>query len=346
MITDKHLALIAPHCPIPTRRLVLPFLNETLQRFEINTVTRVAAFLGNVLVESGEFHYTAEIWGNTPAQQRYDVGRKAIELGNTPEADGDGKMHKGFGWIQTTGKKNQDKVLKYFGLDVNKPEVLGQYPYCALSAGYFWKTNQLNRLADLLDGGWDASEDRTFRTIVRRVNGGQMHIDLRIEYYRRALFVLTNVPGFNPQPVAPAPAASRPATPVAEENPPTAPAKDPNPIAENVGAPTIAPAGTVSNDSLETRLQHTALMDFAAQQVPPGAAKTFGKSLAARSTGPLARAGACGLAALQAGHWGAWLVAIVVVVALVYFVVKYRRNLMLYGIAFYHKAQGRIFGDE
>ena len=48
---------------------------------------RLAAFISQVGHESMGFVYDAEVWGPTPAQKRYDT---RTDLGNTPEADGDG----------------------------------------------------------------------------------------------------------------------------------------------------------------------------------------------------------------------------------------------------------------
>nr|WP_234835981.1 hypothetical protein [Sinorhizobium meliloti] len=53
--------------------------------------------------ESGDFRYDREIWGPTPAQQRYDA---RTDLGNTPERDGDGYLYRGRTGMQLTGKDN------------------------------------------------------------------------------------------------------------------------------------------------------------------------------------------------------------------------------------------------
>ena len=44
-------------------------------------------FIAQVLHESGEFRYLAEL-GNDKYLSKYDTGRLAKALGNTPEADG------------------------------------------------------------------------------------------------------------------------------------------------------------------------------------------------------------------------------------------------------------------
>ncbi|MBA3241161.1 MAG: hypothetical protein H0T60_08030 [Acidobacteria bacterium] len=333
MLTDRHLALIAPRCPLQLRRLVLPHLNTTLRRYEINTIPRVAAFIGNVLVESGEFLYREEIWGATPAQQRYDVGRKALELGNTPEADGDGKKYKGHGWIQTTGKNNHARVGKHLGIDaVREPELLGQYPYCALSAGFFWQDNKLNQLADQLEGDWDAEELAVFTKTVKRVNGGRMHIERRIEYYRRACHVLRTVPGFGiSQVTAPAPV---PAALGQGIQPERAPAP--------TSAPPMVPPGTVSHADEETRLNQTKLIDYAAQQVTPNAARTFARSTGSRFGAPFVKAGGWLMAALQMGHFWAWLGVAVAVAGVGWLVWRYRRPLKSNFYYFWSKVTERF----
>ena len=148
-------------------KLIVDALNDTFNRYEINTTLRMAHFLAQVLHESSAFRYTTEIWGNTPAQLKYDT---RIDLGNTPEADGDGYKYRGRGWIQLTGKANYKLASTEFGQDfINKPELLQQYPYAALAAGWFWKRKGLNAYADKDD----------IMTITKKVNGGYNGLDDR-----------------------------------------------------------------------------------------------------------------------------------------------------------------------
>jgi len=55
---------------------------------------------------------------------KYDTGRLARILGNTPEADGDGQRYAGRGLVQLTGKTNYRKAGEYLGLDlVGNPDL-------------------------------------------------------------------------------------------------------------------------------------------------------------------------------------------------------------------------------
>lgn len=55
---------------------------------------------------------------------KYDVGRLAAALGNTPEKDGDGYFFRGRGYVQITGRANYEKAGKKLKLDLlNKPSL-------------------------------------------------------------------------------------------------------------------------------------------------------------------------------------------------------------------------------
>ena len=78
---------------------VLEILAEqgVMEKYQITTPLRRAAFLAQLAHESGELKYMEEI----ASGEAYE-GRK--ELGNT--APGDGKRYKGRGPIQLTGRFN------------------------------------------------------------------------------------------------------------------------------------------------------------------------------------------------------------------------------------------------
>ncbi|MBA0348395.1 hypothetical protein D7Y52_05915 [Stenotrophomonas maltophilia] len=121
-------------------------LEQACIRFGINTELRVCHFLAQVAHESGTGRWLRELWGPTPAQSRYE-GRK--DLGNTQS--GDGFRFRGRGAIQLTGRHNYQRYSQaIYGDDraVRNPDLLASLPDAALAAGYFWRRDGLNAVAD------------------------------------------------------------------------------------------------------------------------------------------------------------------------------------------------------
>lgn len=187
-------------------------LSEACALFEINTPERIAMFLANVGHESGSLRWVSEIWGPTEAQKRYE-GRK--DLGNT--VLGDGFLFRGRGILQTTGRANYRELRPALLLagysDVpdfeTDPEQLQLPRWAAASAGYFWHSRGLNKLADV----------GNFGLVVRRINGGTNGMadrEQRLVRARAALASLTT-------PAAPEPVRSMPAGEIIPEEPAMAP---------------------------------------------------------------------------------------------------------------------------
>jgi len=140
-------------------------LNDTFEKFEINTPLRQCHFLAQVMHESGCFKYDRELWGPTETQKRYE-GRK--DLGNV--YPGDGFKFRGRGWIQLTGRANYESFGKAIQMDMGQnPDMVARMPWVALAAGWFWDTRNLNALADIDD----------VVTITKRINGGKNGLDDR-----------------------------------------------------------------------------------------------------------------------------------------------------------------------
>lgn len=157
-------------------------LNLAMERYQINTRLRMAAFIAQVGHESGQFRYVKEIGGDQYLS-KYDTGPLAKRLGNSPEADGDGQKYRGRGLIQITGHDNYLACSKaLFGNDrlLRTPELLEQAEWAAKSAAWFWDSRNLNVLADAGD----------FLGITRRINGGTNGLDERLSFYNNALKVL------------------------------------------------------------------------------------------------------------------------------------------------------------
>lgn len=175
MLTLQTLKNICPHGSVLNIQKYVEPLNKHMQAYGIDTLLRVRHFIAQIAHESGEFRYVREIYSG----KSYDTGRKAANLGNTPEADGDGQKYRGRGLIQITGRSNYQRCsLALFGDTrlLDKPELLEQPDYAVRSACWFWKANNLNALADRDD----------IRAVTRRINGGYNGIDHRVQLYERA----------------------------------------------------------------------------------------------------------------------------------------------------------------
>ncbi|UXV21080.1 glycoside hydrolase family 19 protein [Pseudomonas fluorescens] len=174
-ITEQQLLQILPNAGRQAGVFV-PVLNTAMDRYGIVGKLRLAAFIAQVGHESGQLRYVREIWGPTAQQLTYE-GR--ADLGNTVK--GDGSKYRGRGLIQVTGRANYAACGDALGLDlINKPELLEQPQYAAMSAAWFWSTHGLNTLADQKD----------FAKITRRVNGGLTGQTDRQALYDKALKVL------------------------------------------------------------------------------------------------------------------------------------------------------------
>ncbi|UVJ45555.1 glycoside hydrolase family 19 protein [Pseudomonas sp. LS1212] len=180
-ITAQQLLQILPHAG-RNAGVFVPGLNAAMGKYAIITRLRMAAFIAQIGHESGQFLYVREL-GGSAYLAKYDTGRLAQRLGNTPEADGDGQKYRGRGLIQVTGRANYQACSEALFSDsrlLNTPELLEQPVYASMSAGWYWQSKGLNTLADKGD----------FREITRRINGGFNGMTDRQALYDRALEVL------------------------------------------------------------------------------------------------------------------------------------------------------------
>ena len=101
---------------------------------------------------------------------KYDTGRLARMLGNTPEADGDGIKYAGRGLVQLTGRTNYEKAGKFIGVDlIANPDLALDPEHAAaiLVWGMEYGAFTGKALADYLEG-WrgDYSHFRQCRKII------------------------------------------------------------------------------------------------------------------------------------------------------------------------------------
>ena len=175
MITHSQLQACMPHASTKNITKFLQPLNDAMQKYEIGTPRRIAAFIAQLMHESGSFVYVREL----ASGEAYE-GRK--DLGNTEP--GDGPRYKGRGLIQITGRANYTALKEAFNVDfVAHPELVEKPQYACLSAGWFWNLKRLNALAD-----WGTIE--AYKLITKKINGGYNGWKDRLANYHRCLDTL------------------------------------------------------------------------------------------------------------------------------------------------------------
>lgn len=184
-LTLAELGLIMRSSSEARRREALPGLNAAMQEFDISTRLRQAHFLAQAAYESGELRSLEEAWTGSPAQLRYEPpGPLAAQLGNTEP--GDGRKYRGRGYVSLTGKANYKTYGAALGIDLlADPDLAARWDVGARVFGVYWKTRQLNTLADNDD----------LPGITRRISGGLPGIETRALYLARAKAALGIGPG-------------------------------------------------------------------------------------------------------------------------------------------------------
>lgn len=189
----------------------LPFLQGTCKAFDITTPRRIAGFLSQIGHESAGFtsltenlNYSVEALLSGFGRHRISesdarkVGRTSYQkanqegianliyggewgrknLGNTEP--GDGWRFRGRGLKQLTGRDNYRRCGIALGEDfITDPDRLLQPVNAALSAGWFWESHGLNRLADIGD----------VKGMTKIINGGDKGLARRIVLYHDGLEV-------------------------------------------------------------------------------------------------------------------------------------------------------------
>ena len=78
-----------PALPAAKRAALLPFLQQAIDEFGMDSPPREAAFLAQLAHESAQLRHMEELWGPTPAQKKYEPPSTVAErLGNTQTGDG------------------------------------------------------------------------------------------------------------------------------------------------------------------------------------------------------------------------------------------------------------------
>lgn len=191
---------------LPTNHIVsawYPIVTSTLNKYSINTLNRVAAFLAQTAHESSDWNILQEnlnysengllvtfskYFNSTTAAQYARQPQKianrvyANRMGNGPESSGDGWKYRGRGLIQTTGKSNYQVTGNTMDQDlISNPDLLMSHQGALESACVFWSRNNLNALADT----------GNIRAITIHINGGTIGLAQRESNYTRNLSILS-----------------------------------------------------------------------------------------------------------------------------------------------------------
>ena len=181
-------------------------LGDILPEYDIDTPKRVAAFMAQCGHESGGFtlmqenlNYSAKGLVGTfkkyfpteahakPYERKPEMIANRVyanRMGNGDEASGEGWYFRGRGIVQITGKNNYTKCSQSLfesNVLVENPDLLLETEYAIHSACWFWSAARLNELADIGD----------IKTMTKRINGGFIGLEDRINHYNHAIEILT-----------------------------------------------------------------------------------------------------------------------------------------------------------
>lgn len=156
---------------------------STLERYEINTMLRIAHFMGQIVHESAGMRTTEEFASGAAYEGRAD-------LGNTQR--GDGRRYKGRGLLQLTGRANYRRLGGIIGKDLEgHPEIAAEPKISLVIACEYWKDwrgRGINPLCDRDD----------LIAVTKAVNGGLNGLDDRRKYLRKAKTALQRIIALDP----------------------------------------------------------------------------------------------------------------------------------------------------
>ena len=178
-------------------------LNETFQRWKIDTLEEQACFIGQFSYESNHFKDLEENLNYRPETlmklwpKRFPTMDEAMKyahqpqkianhiysnrMGNRDEASGDGWLYRGSAICQLTGHDNFWHAGQALGVDlVRNPDLARTPKYAAPIGGWFWATHGCNQLA----------QAKNYNALTERINGGLFGAEQRKNVMENAEIVL------------------------------------------------------------------------------------------------------------------------------------------------------------
>ena len=198
---------IAPNAKEHIIGPLVGYLNMYMPKYQVNTYLRICHFLAQAAHEAASFQTLREYASGAAYEGRKDLGNVKA---------GDGVRYKGRGIFQLTGRANYRDIGKKIGMDLeNNPELAESPEVSVLTALEYWKSRNLNVLADRDD----------VEGITRKINGGLNGFEDRKKYLTRCKQVIPRDISFTPPPQPEPPKEELPPPPVDPLAPPIVVAK-------------------------------------------------------------------------------------------------------------------------
>lgn len=192
-ITAEQLKQIAPNLKID-----VDTLNDIFDKYQINTINRIAGWFSQCGHESVDFKFKEENLNYSVSGLRKVFGKYFKDeatavayarnpekianrvygnrMGNGDEASGDGWKYRGRGFIQLTGKQNYSDFAKSIGKTIDEAVEFCESDDGAItSACYFWQKAKCNDFCDKDD----------VVGLTKRINGGTNGLDDRKARYAK-----------------------------------------------------------------------------------------------------------------------------------------------------------------
>lgn len=110
----------------------LDAIMTAINEFKLQDKRQAAYILATAYHETAFTMQPIKEYGSDKYLSKYDTGRLAKNLGNTPEADGDGQKYCGRGYVQLTGAENYRKMSQLTGFNLIKsPELARRHSIAA-----------------------------------------------------------------------------------------------------------------------------------------------------------------------------------------------------------------------
>jgi putative chitinase len=177
-------------------------MNMAIEKADLSTPARIAAFIAQCGHESDSFRFMEEnlnykaeslcrTWpshfnaenASEYAHQPQKIANRAYanRMQNGSEESGDGWNYRGRGWLQTTGRAGYEQLLDATQIDfISNPDAVATPEGAAISAAVFWEKHNLNHHVDNND----------FVGLTKAINGGTIGLEERMARYEHAMTVL------------------------------------------------------------------------------------------------------------------------------------------------------------